>query len=292
MSRFLFLVNPVAGGGKALSYTPMIEKAMTASKLDYKVLNTNHRGDATSLVVSNPDFDVVVAVGGDGTVNETARGILERGNGILGIIPGGTGNDMSRALGISEDPEESIDTLLKGSVKEVDIGTVDGRYFFNVASLGLDTEVVRHTEKIRKVIKGKIAYILGVITALVVYRSRETKIDVDGLVINRKTALVAVGNGSYYGGGMMILPMSKVDDGKLDICVVKNVSNLRILSLFPTIFKGKHVKYTKYVEFHKADRVAVTVASQCYLNVDGELFKIDPREVVFSLSKEHLKAIC
>lgn len=292
MSKYLFLVNPVAGGGKALGYADNIRTIMNENGLEYKMITSTRPGETTTIVESNPDWEICVAVGGDGTVNEVARGILNRGGGILAIIPGGTGNDLAKSLGIEENLHVSLNNLVRGRVKEIDLGKVKDMFFFNISSLGFDSEVVRHTDKIKRFVKGKTSYILGVITALVVYRSRRMAFEVDGRHIERRATLVAVGNGRYYGGGMMILPMAKVDDGLLDVCVVKDISNLRILTLLPTIFKGEHVKYDKYVEFHTAKKIVVKAEGRYLLNIDGELFEIKDEEVEFRLAEERLSVIC
>ena len=164
MSKFLFLVNPIAGGGKALGYIQDIESEMGKAGYDFTLLTTSRPGEATDLVESSAEFDVCIAVGGDGTVNEVARGILNRGWGKLGIIPGGTGNDLAKSLGIEEDHQKALAVILSEREREIDLGSVDGRYFFNIASLGFDSEVVRHTNRIKRMIKGKASYILGVLT--------------------------------------------------------------------------------------------------------------------------------
>ncbi|HCO18521.1 diacylglycerol/lipid kinase family protein [Gudongella oleilytica] len=292
MSKYLFLVNPVAGGGKALGYVDHIKATMDEYGLMYKMMTSTRPGEATTIVEDNPDCDICVAVGGDGTANEVARGILSRGKGIMGILPGGTGNDLGKSLGIEENLDEALKKLIQCRTREIDLGKAKDKFFFNISSLGFDSEVVRHTDRIKRFVKGKAAYILGVITALIVYRSRRMVFEVDGNHIERKATLVAVGNGRYYGGGMMILPMAKVDDGLLDVCVVKDISNLRILTLFPTIFKGDHVKYDKYVEFHTAKKIVVRAEGSYLLNIDGELFEIKDEEVEFKLADERLTVIC
>lgn len=292
MSKYLFLVNPVAGGGKALGFVKDIDDEMRGSGLDYKILTTTKPDEATEMVESNREFDICVAVGGDGTVNEVARGILNRGTGALGIIPGGTGNDLGKSLGIKENHFDALRVLIEGKTRKIDLGRVEGRYFFNIASLGFDSEVVRHTDQIKKYVKGRTSYILGVLTALVVYRKKKIVINIDGLILEKNATLAAVGNGKYYGGGMKILPMAELDDEMLDICIVKDISNLRILTLFPTIFKGNHVKYPKYVEFHKGSKIGVRIFGKSLLNVDGELFDIEDKEIVFQLAEDRLEVVC
>lgn len=291
MGKYLFIINPTAGSGRTKAYIEFVQEYMRNSGREYKVLITTRPLEATDMVVENPQYNICVAVGGDGTASEVAKGILKRGNGALGIIPSGTGNDLALALNIDKNRENAMERVLNGDVIEIDLGKVRGDYFFNIASLGFDAWVVNKTNKIKKIIKGKTAYILGVLVALLTYRSKELSIDVDGMTIQRKAILVAVGNGQSYGGGMKILPMAKTDDGMLDICIVKDVSNLKILFLFPSIFKGEHTKHTKYVEFYKGKKISVTFENEYLLNIDGELFPVEDEVVDFNLSEKKLSVI-
>jgi diacylglycerol kinase (ATP) len=291
MNSYLFIINPTAGSGKAKNFEPYIEKHMNDKGIKYKVVFTTKPKEATQLVLNNPEYSICVAVGGDGTVGEVANGILQRGQGVLGIIPAGTGNDLSKSLLITEDIKEACKKLINNKTKAIDLGRVLDIYFFNIASLGFDAEVVRHTDKIKTVIKGKTAYVLAVLTALLVYKSKRMNIEVDGEKIRRKATLVAIGNGSYYGGGMQILPMAKLDDGELDICIVKDISNLRILFLFPSIFKGEHIKYKKYIEIHRGKRIKVQVDGEMYLNIDGEISLVKDREIDFHIGDRKLNII-
>lgn len=291
MEKFLFIVNPVAGVKKSLDYIPRIQSELEKRKLIGKIEITKSVGEATDLVMLNSEYGVCIAVGGDGTVNEVAKGILQRGYGVLGIIPSGTGNDLAKVLGIEEDIDAAMLNIFEKNSREIDIGLAKDKYFFNIASLGFDAQVVRSTELIRKIVKGKIAYILGVITTLLGYRKRRISLTIDGVEYKRNAMLIAVGNGQFYGGGMQILPMSVVDDGELDICIVRDISNIRILFLFPTIFKGEHVKYKEYVEFFRGKEVTVKTEGKYYLNVDGEISPVIDEEIKFKLADEKLKVL-
>ena len=172
----------------------------------------------------------------------------------------------------------------------MDIGLANGKYFLNIASVSFDAEVVRNTDKIKTKIKGKTAYILSVLITLMQYRIKKTYLEIDNKTINRKMLLLAVGNGQYYGGGMRILPQAKIDDGYLHLCLVKDISNLKSLFLFPSIFKGNHIKHTKYVEVYKAKEINVRSPGKFYLNVDGDLI-LTENEVEFRISDKKLQVI-
>lgn len=185
------------------------------------------------------------------------------------------------------DPIYALETVIKGKTKQMDIGLANDICFLNISSVGFDAEVVRNTDVIKSRIKGKVSYILGVLVTLFKYRMKETYIEIDGEQFNKNMLLLAVGNGQYYGGGMKILPEAKIDDGYLHLCLVKNINNLKLLFLFPSIFKGDHLKYTKHVEIYKAKNILIQTKGEFYLNIDGDLihaknkveFKIAPKKL-------------
>lgn len=289
MDKLLFIINPIAGGGRAKDLIPFIIEKMKENNIDYKIIQTTEPKEAT-LIVENSIIPVVIAVGGDGTVNEVAKGIIKRGHGFLGIIPGGTGNDMCKSLGLSIDPILALETIIKGKTKKMDVGLANDICFLNISSVGFDAEVVRNTDKIKSRIKGKTSYILGVLVTLLKYRMKETHIEIDGEQFNKKMLLLAVGNGQYYGGGMKILPDAKIDDGFLHLCLVKDINNLKLLFLFPSIFKGDHLKYKKHIEIYKAKEILIKNKGDFYLNIDGDLVQTKDK-VEFKVSPQKLDII-
>ncbi len=289
LEKLLFIINPIAGGGRAKNLISLIEEKMLEEKREYEIIQTTKPKEAISIVESS-SYNTLIAVGGDGTVNEVAKGIIQRGWGVLGIIPGGTGNDMCKSLGLSMEPDQAIKTVLNGSIKEMDIGLANGKCFLNISSVGFDAEVVRNTDKIKTKIKGRTAYILGVLITLITYRLKTAYLEIDNKVVNRKMLLLAVGNGQYYGGGMKILPQARIDDGYLHVCLVKDINNLKSLLLFPSIFKGNHLKYTKYVEIYKAKTIKIKTPGEFYLNLDGDLIHSE-NQVEFKMSNKKLQII-
>lgn len=289
MDKILFIINPVAGGGKAKSLEQLIREHMTKTELEYDIVFTSKPKDAIEITMKNK-HETVVAVGGDGTVNEVARGLINRGYGILGIIPGGTGNDMGRSLRIPRDPMDALKTIIKGKTMEIDVGWINGHKFLNVASIGFDAEVVKNASRFKGKLSGKIAYILGVLVTLFKFRRKKITIKIDGKLYSRELILLAAGNGRYYGGGMKILPDAQLNDGYLHLCLVSNAHNLTLLTLFPTIFKGSHVRLKKYVEVFKAKSISLIGQENLDLNFDGEIIN-NGNEVKFELAHEKLKVI-
>lgn len=290
MVNILFIINPIAGGGKAKALIPLIENTMNKNNRQFKIQITKRPKQATEISQENLDkYDVLVAVGGDGTVNEVAKGMINKGRGILGIIPGGTGNDMARSLGIPMKAEEALEDILKENKKDIDIGKVNSYNFLNISSVGFDAEVVINNEKIKKKIKSRISYAISVVYTLLNFKSKTINIEIDGKESRENILLLAVGNGKYYGGGMKILPMAKVDDQYLDICVISNISKLLLLYLFPTIFRGNHIRYKKYVKIYRAKTVKIIAEEEFFLNIDGEVIKT--KKANFSLEEKKLTVI-
>ena len=289
MDKFLFIINPVAGSGRARATEAVIREVMEENKLDYEIIFTSREKEAIELAAKK-DYDIIIAVGGDGTINEVASGLLKRGQGSLGIIPAGTGNDLSRSLNIPQDPRLALDLILKKKVKEVAIGQSNLYPFLNIASIGFDVEVLTNIHIFRKRVKGSFSYVLALIYTLLKYRKKEIGLEIDGKKIKRNLLLLAIGNGKYYGGGMKVIPHADFFDDYLHICLVKDVSNLRVLFLFPLIFRGSHTKLKKYVESYKAREIRVTSDSNLLLNVDGEVYEVG-KEVLFSLSKRKIGII-
>ncbi|CCQ96950.1 Diacylglycerol kinase catalytic region [[Clostridium] ultunense Esp] len=289
MDKILFIINPIAGGGRARRLVPIIDNFMKNVELDYDIVLTEQPRDGINIAKKGlkKGYKKIVAVGGDGTVNEVALGILEHGEGTLGIIPSGTGNDLARTLNIPFNIEESIGIIIKGINKKVDVGMVNGDLFLNIASIGFDSVVVKNTEKIKKRLKSGIAYFIGVIITLVGFKDINTKLEIDNILIDKDIFLVAVGNGKYYGGGLKVLPMALIEDGYFHICIVNKMSKLKLLLLLPTIIKGKHIKFKKHVEIFKAKKVRIFTKDRTYLNIDGEVKDIE-KEILFTIKDEKL----
>lgn len=291
MEKLLFIINPIAGKGRGIKAIPIIEKKMKENKIPYEIIKSSKPLEATRLAKENiGSFRTIIAVGGDGTVNEVAKGMIESKKGRLGIIPCGTGNDFARAIGIDIDIEKALDIVIKGNTRLVDIGRVNGKYFLNISSIGFDTEVAHLTNSIKKIIKGKFTYILGVLIILLKYKKYKAELILDGISYERNLVLLAVGNGNSYGGGLEILPMAVIDDGYFNVCLVKDISNLKMLFLFPSIFKGNHFKYTKYVETYKVRRVIYKNKNETKLNMDGEIIKVNG-DIIFDMADYKMEVI-
>lgn len=292
MEKIVFIVNPIAGGGRTKKLLPMIDQKMKEKGIDYKIILTTGPKDATNIAIKclEEGYDKIVAVGGDGTVNELALGILNYGKGTLGILPSGTGNDLARTLNIPKEPEKAIDFILKGKGKKIDVGMVNDKFFLNIASIGFDSETVKTNERIKMKFKSGLSYIISLFITLFKYKYMKVEIDIDDLTTKTEILLLAVANGKYYGGGVKILPMADIEDGYFHVCLIKKVPKLKLLFLLPTIINGSHVKIKKYVNIFKAKEIKVRTNANSFLNIDGELNNLK-EETQFSISNTKLKVI-
>ncbi len=289
MDELLFIVNPIAGGGRAKSIKNIIEKNMMDYPGKFSIISTQKPEDAIQLVMKSK-VNTLIAVGGDGTVTEVARAIIKRGYGTLGIIPGGTGNDLIKSLDIPKDPEAALRIIKEGSSIDIDVGIANGHEFLNIASVGLDAEVVYTAKKNRKYIKGRLSYILSIFITLIKFKKKNVRVELDGKCEKKGLVLFAIGNGKYYGGGVKMIPNAQLSDGFLYCCIAKDVSKFRVLTIMPEVFKGKHLRHKKYVENFKTKKVKIYSEEDIYMNLDGDLF-FAGKEIEFSLSNKKLKVI-
>ncbi|MDF2548628.1 MAG: hypothetical protein K0R93_3526 [Anaerosolibacter sp.] len=268
---WMFIVNPVAGKGKGRDVAQQIQKFMKKKNIAYEIRFTKFKGDGEILAKEAVDRGccTIIAVGGDGTIYEVVNG-MGIGTGTLGVIPCGTGNDLAKTLGIPENPVKAMEIIHGEHATAIDCGKANGRYFLNVASIGLDAEIVKETENIKRYIKGPSAYIAGVLKTLLSFRDKEVIIEVDGIQTKKQIMLVAVANGKYYGGGMKIAPKADIQDGYFDICIINKISKGKVLRLFPTIFSGEHIKVNE-VEMIRGKKIKIIGLEKLILNVDGDI---------------------
>lgn len=286
---YLFIVNPVAGKGNGSKIIPIIKEVMDTYKYTYEIKITEKIGDAKLFAeeAKTKNFSIIVSVGGDGTLHEVVNGMVG-GPQKLGVIPAGTGNDFARTLNIPFNLREALEILAKKKSIPVDIGRLNGKHFVNFCSIGLDALIAQEANKIKKYFSSTYSYVIGVIKALGKFKSLKVDLIIDGIKYNEEIMLIAVCNGAYYGGGMKIAPHAEVFDGQFDICVVRKMSKLKLLFLFPTIFKGEHVKY-KEVKMYRGKGVQIFSTENMNVNADGEI--IDNRPIKFEAVNKKIEVI-
>jgi diacylglycerol kinase (ATP) len=277
------IVNPAAGAGKTGKQWPQIMGLFRKHGLRFEHDMTEAPGHAVELAKAavNKGYEMVVSVGGDGTINEIVNGLHiagSNGDAVLGIISTGTGSDYIKSLGVPRKYEEACRLLVAPKKRKVDLGIVEyslnghrvERLFVNFAGMGFDAEVVRRTTQQFKQLGGMGSYLCGVLTTVVTYRNRDVELEVDGNNQEKKVCTVIMNIGRYGGGGMNTAPDAKLDDGLFDIMLIGNVNKPDLVWSLPRIYKGTHVTHPK-VTMMRGKSIALTAKQPMYLQADGDL---------------------
>ncbi|MCW2799115.1 MAG: diacylglycerol kinase [Aeromicrobium sp.] len=190
-------------------------------------------------------LDGVLVVGGDGALHAVLDHVADSDL-IFGLIPAGTGNDTARSLGIPvKDPDAAVDLVIAGHVRTIDLARADETYVATVIASGFDSKVNERANAMRWP-KGNMRYNIGIVAELRTFQPLPFTLTLDGETIEREAMLVAVGNGSSYGGGIRLCEGAKLDDGLLDVVIINPVSKLKLLRVFPKLYKGTHVSLPEF----------------------------------------------
>jgi YegS/Rv2252/BmrU family lipid kinase len=266
--RHLLLVNPSAGGGRARSRLPAVERALGAHGVDFRVVTTTdlaHACDQARGAAAAGEVPVVMS--GDGLVGKIG-GVLAGGDVPLGIIPGGRGNDLARVLGIPTEPEGAAAVIAAGETRRIDVGEANGERFLCIASCGFDSDANRIANEARAV-KGPLVYAYAALRALAQWKPARFTVTADGTERSFSGYSVAVANSKAYGGGMFVAPDALLDDGLLDVVTTADVSKRRFLAALPKVFKGEHIA-EEQVETYRAAEVEVSADRPFAVFADGE----------------------
>ncbi len=296
--RFSIIVNPVAGRGKSRGIDSYLGVLLKNRSVDFSIQRTHHASEAEHLAREAAKVaDVVVAVGGDGTSNEVANGLVGT-DASMAVIPSGSGNDFGKLLGMSGDVRTSIDRILHGRPKKIDTGTLrvtdagskeQSRIFVNSIGIGFDAIVAYESQRIRH-LNGLALYLVAVVRSLRRLKSHTFNVTANGENHVDDYLLLCVGNGSREGGGFRVTPDGDPMDGEFQVCTIRQVSILRALRILPTAISGRHGKFRE-VEFFGTKRIKIASERPFAVHCDGEVLGIENQVAEIEIKPASLNVI-
>jgi len=295
---FFIVYNPVAGRGLARRRVRAVQAWLEERGATLRVEATQAHGKGlhVAMEAARDGWPVVVAVGGDGTINEVVNGLLHAEDEgipcpVLGIVPAGSGNDFVKVLGLYRQPFENVMKVLwQAEQRLVDVGYANERYFLNGLGWGFDGFVAQEVYRVRW-LRGFAAYLWAVLKVLPSYPTARLHMVLDERPpVERDITMVAVTNGPCYGGGFWICPHARVDDGWLDIAMADAMRPWQLLPLLPRVMHGTHVNHPR-VAFDKARRVVLQSERPLPSQVDGELLGTSLQELRIRIFPQRLAVL-
>jgi len=271
----LFLVvNLIAGQGRCKALFPKIKAEMDRRGIEYELHYTNEPQEATDVAKWGIEagFRRIVAVGGDGTINEVANGLLGE-DAVLAVVPAGTGNDFVRMLGIPADPFDALDVLTHGTESTMDLGQVgDERCFVNGMGIGLDAKVARDVLQMRH-LRGAAAYLTSAVKQIFRFQGFPVTIESADWHLDTTCVSIGVANGKYAGGGFKLAPEASVTDGMIDISAIEDYSTIERLVRLPRVRAGRHLHWQN-VHYRQLSEATLASPNKLIAHLDGEPYRL------------------
>ena len=300
----LLIYNPIAGNGKAEKFLPSIKEQLEHNQFEYDLILTEKPGHGFDIAKSETESGrtFIIAAGGDGTMNEVINGIMRaeltaNGRPTMGVLPVGRGNDFAYGIDISDDIEKVIQAIINHKTRTIDIGLVtggdypDGRYFGNGVGLGFDTVVGFEAEKI-KWARGAGSYLIGLVKTIFLYHTAPTyEIILDNETVTQPSLMVSIMNGRRMGGTFHMTPSSDPGDGLLNLCLVSQVPQIKILGVAVKFINGTHENHPaiRMVQSKKVTVKAIT--GNIPAHADGETICYAGSEITIELVPGALEVI-
>jgi len=277
--KIKLILNPTANHGRSVQIASDLRPLADEHKAEWS--GTEYPGHAIELarLAGEQGYDLVVAVGGDGTVHEVINGLMQvlvEKRPALGIVPLGSGNDFAHILGIPADPAKAMQSSIAGQPHSLDIGSVRDEnnrleYFNNTIGIGFDAVVNIYTRKITR-IHGFMMYFIALITTIFRhFDALDLHVETDQETWDLKTLMLALGNGPREGGGFLVTPDAKYDDGILNYVTIRKISRLMMLRLVPEVMNGTHGRF-KMVKMGICHKMAIISKQTLYVHCDGEVY--------------------
>ncbi len=282
--KYSLIVNPHGGVKSGLKILEKVKPFFEEADADLNIIETEYAGHARDIASEVPldGFTGLCAIGGDGTMHEIVNGMMTRKDGMripIGLITGGTGNSFMHDLDCL-DPVEAVQRILTNRTRKIDLFKAEAAgnlYFgFNIVGWGMPTDINLLAEKMRWL--GGQRYNIASILEVLKFKTRLARIEIDGRNIVADFGFVIGCNTMYTGKGMKMAPLARLDDGLLDLLIVRKVGRIKLLRMFPKIFSGKHIA-DPIVEYRQVRKFSIYPEEQSTLNIDGEMLGSTPVKV-------------
>ncbi len=267
-----FIINPISGTGKQKQVEQLLNQVRISDQFDYNLVYTQKPHHATELSkeAAEKKYDIVVAVGGDGSVNEVSKGLLHSTT-KLGILPCGSGNGFARHLALPMDLKAALEVILRGNSQQVDTGEINGHHFINIAGIGFDAHIAHLFSSYGK--RGFTAYFQLILKEFFSYQMQEYALKIDSRTFSEKAFLLSFANGSQFGNNAFISPNSKITDGSGELCILQKVPLLHIPYFAYLLFNRKthQSRFIKHISFKKLEVRSLSGK----IHLDGEPMELD-----------------
>lgn len=266
--NILFIINPISGGRGKLRIPDFIDQYLDKEKFNPNFVFSEYVGHAGELAdeAATKNFDVIVAAGGDGTINEVASKVLKHKK-ILGILPLGSGNGLARFLRISKNLRYALSLINTFKVDEIDTAEFNNKCFFNLAGMGFDAHLSSVFSKDKK--RGLSGYVKLGFKEVFNYKAQTYLLNIDGVAYTRKAFAISIANSSQYGNDVYISPNASVKDGLLDVCIIKPFPIIKLPLLGYVMLRGK-AETSDMIEIIKGKNIKITREKAGAVHVDGE----------------------
>lgn len=275
--KWIFIVNPIAGGGYGKTILPELETELTSRSVNAEIVLTQRHGHASELSKKylEQDYTHIIAVGGDGTMNEVAKPLIHQKHIKTGLIPAGTGNDFIQILGFPDRFNGKLwDTFFAEHTIAMDVGKVNGMYFLNGMGLGFDAQVAAENyiepDEVTKG-GGKGKYIWHILKTLLFYKECQVTISSRNEIKNSDCFINTISIGRRFAGSFYLTPEAVANDGLLDICMINRLNLLQRLKILTMVPKGTHIHDPK-VDYYQTENLSINFGKKVPFHIDGELF--------------------
>lgn len=284
-----FIINPRSGVRKKIDIEKLIEKEINKNIFHYDIVHTEYAGHATTLAAEAAleNIDIVVAVGGDGSVNEVAAGLIGSDT-IMGMLPAGSGNGFAMHLGWGRNIASVIRRLADADIEPVDTCLVNGRPFINLAGVGFEATVAYQIKTSTK--RGFKAYFKSSFGNFFSYKFKKYQINVDGVFLETEALNVTVANAPMYGYNFVVAPLAVYNDGKLEVMVIKRANFWQyLISIYRFFTKTLH--QSPIVNRMSGERVEISMNEPDYAQFDGEGFAVNQKKLIFTINPLSLNVL-